>query len=438
MSKLSKKTYLLYGLGVSYFMLDRIFVQWINFFYLPSKNSGLNPLLTAKLLTIGYIIIRLVDAIADPVVGYLSDNSNSRFGKRSFFMILGGLPLAISTVLFFFPVTTSQTATFIHFIVVGIMFFVSYTIFGGPYNSLVADLSKTKEDRLNLSTIQSIFRIIFSALPMILSGLLIKKFSTSGNYSMAGFQKTVIIFAIISTIGIYLCAFGLNERKIVVQTEKKEKVSFRKTVKHLIKKDIILYFLGFFCFFSGFNIIQTALAYYVTSILGGSGGMVSSLSTLLFIAAAVFFPITNKLTKKYGFKKIMILNLLMIIVGVIGMLTLTSSMLLVKISILVIGAGTSGAGFIFPPAMLSELASSVSKEIGLSVEGLLFGIQGFFLKLAFMTKAIITINASVYKAIPDINGKVSATKEGTILTLIIAIGLFILSIVFYSLKKENN
>ncbi|WP_067141940.1 MFS transporter [Oceanivirga salmonicida] len=439
MNKLSKRTYMIYGLGVSYFMLDRVFVQWINFFYLPSKESGLNPLLTPYLLTLGYVIIRFIDAIADPVVGYLSDNSKSRFGKRSFFMILGGLPLAISTVLFFYPPTTSLNATFTHFVLVGTVFFISYTLVGGPYNSLVADLSKTKEERINLSTVQSVFRLIFSALPMVLSGLLIAKFSPLGTeYSVEGFQKMVIPFAIVAVIGIYVCALFLKEKELTKQNEKEEKISFRKTIKYLYRKDVILYFLGLFCFFTGFNVIQTSLSYYVSSILDEGTKVTSFLSTLLFIASAIFFPITNILTKKFGFKKIMILNLIMIITGVIGMMTLSNSMWLVNTSVFVIGAGISGAGFIFPPAMLSEIANDIVKESKLSVEGLLFGIQGFFLKLAFMTKAIITIYASIYNAVPDAQGKVNTTKEGTILALTLAIVLFVLSIVFYSLKKEKN
>ncbi|VWL84765.1 MFS transporter [Oceanivirga miroungae] len=454
MNKLSKKTYYIYGMGVSYFILDRIFVQWLNYFYLPPENSGLNALLTVRLLTLGFVLIRLVDAIADPVVGYLSDHSKSRYGKRSFFMMIGGIPLCLSMVLFFYPITTSQTATFIYFVIVGSIFFVSYTLVGGPYNALVADLTHTKEERINISTVQSVFRLIFSALPMILSGLLIAKFSPVGSkYSVEGFRKMVIIFSIIAAIGIYFCVFFLNETKITRNETKIKGASFRKTIKYIMNREVILYFIGLFLFFTGFNIIQMVLSYFVTLLMPeayNGGAMVSRLSTLLFIASAVFFPVTSIATKKLGFKKVMIIDLVSIIIGILIMIffglklhsltNFTSEynyiIYMVYLAIAIIGAGISGAGFIFPPAMLSEIATKVSNESKVAVEGLLFGIQGFFLKLAFMTKAIISINTIVYKSNLGENGTQSATPSGVILTLLCAIILFVLSVVFYSLKKE--
>ena len=88
--KLQKRHYFIYGLGVSYFMIDQIYNQWLQYYYLPPSNDkSLTPLLTSKSLIIAFIIARIIDAITDPVVGYLSDNSKSKYGKRSIFMMLG-------------------------------------------------------------------------------------------------------------------------------------------------------------------------------------------------------------------------------------------------------------------------------------------------------------------------------------------------------------
>ena len=104
----------------------------------------------------------------------------------------------------------------------------------------------------------------------------------------------------------------------------------------------------------------------------------------------------------------------------------------------IIGTGISGAAFIFPPAMLSEISTSIASKSGVSVEGLLFGIQGFFLKLAFMVQAIISISALVYNSVANANGLKSASYDGVILSLIISIFMFILSMIFYTMKKKWN
>ncbi|MCG4585233.1 MFS transporter, partial [Anaerosalibacter bizertensis] len=69
------------------------------------------------------------------------------------------------------------------------LFFIFYTIVGAPYNALIPELSQSYEDRLNLSTWQSIFRLIYSAIAMIMPGFLIKYFDT--NSVTQGIQKKI-------------------------------------------------------------------------------------------------------------------------------------------------------------------------------------------------------------------------------------------------------
>ena len=88
-SRLTKKSYWFYGLGVSYFIIDQLYNQWLQYYYLPpNTEKSLTPLLKPQYLIIAFIFARLIDAVSDPVVGYLSDNSKSKFGKRSFFMMI--------------------------------------------------------------------------------------------------------------------------------------------------------------------------------------------------------------------------------------------------------------------------------------------------------------------------------------------------------------
>ncbi|MGL5904178.1 MAG: MFS transporter, partial [Cetobacterium sp.] len=88
-------TQIFYGVGVSYAIVDQIFAQWILYFYLPPENSGLKPFLTPVLISLALAISRLVDMISDPVVGYLSDKFNSRWGRRIPFIAAGAIPLGI-------------------------------------------------------------------------------------------------------------------------------------------------------------------------------------------------------------------------------------------------------------------------------------------------------------------------------------------------------
>ena len=434
--KLQKRHYFIYGLGVSYFMIDQIYNQWLQYYYLPPSNDkSLTPLLTSKSLIIAFIIARIIDAITDPVVGYLSDNSKSKYGKRSIFMMLGGLPLGIFTIMYFFPPKSSEIATLIFLSVVGGLYFTAYTLVAAPYNALIPDLASNKNERLNLSTSQSTFRLIFTGIAMILPGILISKLG--GTNTETGIRATVIIISILAVIGVYACVFLLDEKKFSKNNEVKHKKSagFFESLKKMNEKEIILYFLGYFFFFSGFNILRGVMNYYISLVMKREMSYLTVTTLILFGVAGLFFPVTNKLGKKYSYKKILILDMILLIIGTIGLIFINeNSYSFAYLFFVICGMGLSGAAFIFPQAMLSELSVKVSKIKKTSLEGFMFGIQGMFLKLAFLVQQVIQAVVLTFGNTGQLKG---ATSFGVKASLVVALVLFLISLFFYNLNKED-
>ena len=434
--KLQKRHYFIYGLGVSYFMIDQIYNQWLQYYYLPPSNDkSLTPLLTSKSLIIAFIIARIIDAITDPVVGYLSDNSKSKYGKRSIFMMLGGLPLGIFTIMYFFPPKSSEIATLIFLSVVGGLYFTAYTLVAAPYNALIPDLASNKNERLNLSTSQSTFRLIFTGIAMILPGILISKLG--GTNTETGIRATVIIISILAVIGVYACVFLLNEKKFSKNNEVKHKKStgFFDSLKKMNEKEIILYFLGYFFFFSGFNILRGVMNYYISLVMKREMSYLTVTTLILFGVAGLFFPVTNKLGKKYSYKKILILDMILLIIGTIGLIFINeNSYSFAYLFFVICGMGLSGAAFIFPQAMLSELSVKVSKIKNTSLEGFMFWIQWMLLKLAFIVQQV---NKAVVLTFGNTGQLKGATSFGVKASLVVALVLFLISLFFYNLNKED-
>ena len=434
--KLQKRHYFIYGLGVSYFMIDQIYNQWLQYYYLPPSNDkSLTPLLTSKSLIIAFIIARIIDAITDPVVGYLSDNSKSKYGKRSIFMMLGGLPLGIFTIMYFFPPKSSEIATLIFLSVIGGLYFTAYTLVAAPYNALIPDLASDKNERLNLSTSQSTFRLIFTGIAMILPGILISKLG--GTNTETGIRATVILISILAVIGVYACVFLLDEKKFSKNNEVKHKKSagFFESLKKMNEKEIILYFLGYFFFFSGFNILRGVMNYYISLVMKREMSYLTVTTLILFGVAGLFFPVTNKLGKRYSYKKILVLDMILLIIGTIGLIFINENSYRFSYLFFVIcGMGLSGAAFIFPQAMLSELSVKISKIKKTSLEGFMFGIQGMFLKLAFLVQQVIQAVVLTFGNTGQLKG---ATAFGVKASLVVALLLFLISLFFYNLNKED-
>ena len=435
--KLNKATYIFYGLGVGYFMLDQIFNQWVQYFYLPSSTTiekyGIRPIIPVSMLVVAFLIMRLVDAFTDPLVGYLSDNSKSRLGRRSTYMLLGLLPLVFSTILFFFPISNSVLISTIYLSVVGSVYFTGYTLVGGPYNALLADLSSSKSERLTLSTIQSVFRLIFTAIPLIFSSLVLDVLIKKGYSFDAAMRIMVTIFSIISGILVLVSIIGIKENKNANRVENQEHIKFSTSISYLKNKEILLYFIGFFFFFSGFNIIRNSIIYYVTGILGQPEKASMIPTALLFLVSAIFFPITKKLCEKYEYRQVMLLDLLLIFVGVVLLILLgEKNIYIFYFSFVVIGMGVSGSAFIFPPAMLSEISNKIYEKDKLRIEGMMFGIQGLFLKLAMLIQIVTT---TLLLTLGTVNG--GATKYGILATLFVALIFLVISFICYYLKKSE-
>lgn len=438
-NRLPLKVQIFYGLGVSYAIVDQIFAQWILYFYLPPESSGLKPIMAPIFISLALVISRFVDMITDPVVGFLSDKVNTRWGRRIPFIAVGIIPLAVFTIAFFYPPFGNQKSAFIYLALVGSLFFTFYTIVGAPYNSLIPEIGHTQEERLNLSTWQSIFRLVYTAIAMIIPGVLIKTIG-KGN-TLVGIRGMVITLCIIVVIGGFITVFFVPEKKY--SHGETSKVSFKNTMKLLFKSSsFINYLFGLLFFFVGFNNLRAIMNYFIEDIMGLDKSAITIASALLFGMSALCFYPTNRLSKKYGYRKIMLICLSMLIIFTLclfqlGKIIPTSYGYLL---FALIGIPVAGAAFIFPPAMLSEIASNISDKSGNRIEGVCFGIQGFFLKMAFLISILILpilLVSGQGNILMTITGKPTGVeKTGIYMTSLASTISFIISFIFYYRYKE--
>ena len=429
MSRIPVKTQIFYGIGVSYAIVDQIFAQWILYFYLPPEASGLKPFLAPILISTALAISRIVDMISDPVVGYLSDKFDSRWGRRIPFIAVGTIPLAITTVAFFYPPMGSERSAFIYLAVVGSLFFTFYTIVAAPYNALIPEIGSTSDERLNLSTWQSVFRLVYSAIAMILPGVLIKYLGHGD--TLVGIRGMVIVLSIICVLGLYVTVFFVKEKKYSRPVDQIGDIKY--ILKEILKdKSFRNYLLGLLFFFIGFNSLRAIMNYYIEDIMGYGKGMITLASALLFGVSALFFYPVNKVSRKYGYRKIMLVSLIILVILTLCLASL-GKILPVKFGLVLfglLGVPIAGAAFIFPPAMMSDISEKISTRINNRIEGVCFGIQGFFLKMAFLVSIVVLPLMLV------LNGSGEVTKFGIYSSAIFSAISFVISFIFYFKYEE--
>ena len=119
---------------------------------------GVNPVLIGWML----MLMRVWDAITDPIMGYISDNCKSKFGRRKPFLLIGSILMAITYPMIWFasPDWTEQSKT-VYFFCFSIIFFTSYTIYSVAYRALATEMTPGYEERTTVRIYSAFFNKIF-------------------------------------------------------------------------------------------------------------------------------------------------------------------------------------------------------------------------------------------------------------------------------------
>ena len=144
-----------YGLGAApYGIKDNGFSYFLLIFY--SQVLGLSPVLTSLALSIAII----VDAITDPLIGYVSDNWRSKWGRRHPFMYLSIVPICISYALMWNPpdfVMQSEMSMFGFLVFMAVSIRIFLTFFEVPNTALISELTTDYDQRTGLMGLRFMF-----------------------------------------------------------------------------------------------------------------------------------------------------------------------------------------------------------------------------------------------------------------------------------------
>lgn len=124
---------------------------------------------TAGMLSWVFLIGRFWDAITDPAMGYISDNTKSRWGRRRPYLIVAALPIWLAFYLIWSPdPSLSPTMLFVYLLVCYLSLYTFWTVFYVPYHSLGMELTSDYNERTRLFAVRQVFYVLGTVAGMLI------------------------------------------------------------------------------------------------------------------------------------------------------------------------------------------------------------------------------------------------------------------------------
>ena len=324
---------------------------------------GLSPAACATL----FLIARFLDAINDPLVGFMIDHLPTRkMGHFRPTLILGTILL-----LWFGPMLSTSgklAIAYVSYILLGVLF----PVMDISLNSLLPVMTEDMKERNSLSSIKGLAYVIGALVIGVAAPLILGDTSNKQGYINLVLIMTAVIF-FFSIIG----TMGVKER---VKPQMENSYSVKELFKILSQKPVYITFLAVLLYSIGSNIVNAANTYFYTYIFED----LTLASIITLITCVTVFPATmviGNLIGRFGKKKMYAIGLALAgLAPIIRLLDVRSIPLLI-VSVLIAGIG---AGFAAPLnyGIQADNTDYIEMSMGIRAEGAVASLSSFVSKCA--------------------------------------------------------
>ncbi len=263
------------------------------------------------------MVSKIWDAVTDPVMGHISDNCRSKYGRRKPFMVVGGIMLVIALLLLFAPIKSwgvaSQGGMIAYVLIFYIVWNTCSTITQVPYTSMSSDISPSFRERNNANTVKLVFSSVAAGLAYVVPLLLLGAYQKGTMSDYVFWIIMVVVFGTLFGGGLICTGLFTKERIKPLPGEAKKKFNIKEFLKGYIKPyknksyrwHIVMYVAAFTCM----DMLSALAAYYATHVWKGVslnlGFMQMQFSSMfivapLMVAAVCAFPLVRIMIDKKG------------------------------------------------------------------------------------------------------------------------------------------
>jgi len=307
-------------------MLPAVVGSWAMYYYAPPPDDGvLTPYVPLSVVGVALFLGRLAEALINPFIGYWSDKTRTRLGRRVPYMLLGTPIMVAAFVCMWFPLV--QHESMLNAVYVAFLAVVTHSMFAvvvAPYLSLLPELTPHNNERIVVSSVMGVFEILGTLAAIAGTGVLISMYKGGiggqGPTGFNGFKLSGILVGALTFSAFYITGWLVREKPY--SEAKAVNLRFRESAVSAFRNPSFTPYLAVVVAIRlALDTVIVVIPYIVTTVMGGTEMDAAYLQMGIMVLAILLFPLVNRWSERAGKKKVMIQGTL----GFVVLLPLTST-----------------------------------------------------------------------------------------------------------------
>jgi GPH family glycoside/pentoside/hexuronide:cation symporter len=397
------------------------------------------------LISIGFSVWSVWNALNDPLLGGLSDRTHTKMGRRIPWIMASLIPLGLLMIFLYTPPISiginNELSNFLYFLIIIIVFEFFYTMFSINQTALFPEVFIDKEARAKANTFRQIFIIIALILAFIVPTIFIPDLTERkylSNYWTFGIFSCIVIIL----LGLIFLKWGAKE-KTEFKDDYKEMPGLIASYKICVKsKSFRWTVFSLIWVWFVFGMLPTIIPLYGKFVLGIENSLyIALLLALAFISAVIFIIVWQKIVIKIGPRKTWMYSMLAWVITLLPLL-LISDMIWAFLIFFLMGSGLAGALFL-RDITWADIIDEDELNTGVRREAAYYGMNALFMRfstiLIFLAISLVFTSTgwTVYtpeKVTPEV---IFGLKLLMIVFPVIALCLAIFGFYMYPLDGER-
>lgn len=392
--------------------------------------------LDMKKYSLVLFIYTFVDAIDNPVYGFLSDRTRTKWGRRRPWLLIGTPLLVLFFLLFYNVPGFIKADTRILFIYMLLMYILTGTLdslVNANYGALFPELFKSDEERAKTNSFRQICQLFAMAISIALTPMITDKI---------GYQLTSLIYGVLALAVMMYCFWGCREQEIT--EDEGEKPGLFSSIWALVTnpKFWIYGFAGAF-YSAAFSLISQAIPFYVKYTLKKEGATTTLMLGTVLVVAVLGIILWSQVVKKWDIMKVWRCGFIIMAVSFIPLYFVNSFAAAIVIACFV-GFGVA-ACLATMDCIGAKIVDDDFRRHGIKREGIISSLTGVMNRLngLYTSLAFYVVSAKFGFVNGDDPGADPATASRVLLCVFPAAAMIVASVITFFLrfeeeKKEEN